>query len=102
MSYKPRGMHLAANPELAPEAKPKARYTPRTLLPMGRPQFRRMLDSWDMVEPPKAVVMPGPQEDPLTPKVSRKSRVSPLTRIAQKLPAKLPVLTFYPKTRRRL
>lgn len=94
MFYKPKGMHLAANPELGPETKPK-KCTVRTILPKGRKQYVRMLDSWDMVKPAKAVVMPGPKESPLTPKISRKKRVSPLTRIAQKLPMKLPVLTSF-------
>ena len=83
MSYKAKGMNLAANPQLEEESMPKPRYTPRCILPKGRPRFTRLLDSWGMVGPVKAVVMPGSLECPTTPRISRKRRVSPLTRIAE-------------------
>jgi hypothetical protein len=100
MAYKPMGMHRAGE-GLESAVKDKG-FTVRTILPKGRRQFVRLLDSWAMIGPTKAIVMPGPQEDPLTPKISRKGRISPLTKIAQQLPAKLPTFTFCPKTRRRL
>jgi hypothetical protein len=100
MSYKPRGMHAAAE-GLESEVRDKGK-TVRTLLPRGRKQFVPMLAHWDMVGPIKAVVMPGSHESPTEPRISRKQRVSPLTRIAEQLPAKLPVLQFCPKTQRRI
>lgn len=92
MSYKARGMHAAAE-GLESEVRDRG-MTPRTICRKGRPVKPRMLDDWDMTGPTKAVVMPGSQESPTTPRISRKKRVSPLTIIAQKLPAKLPVLRF--------
>lgn len=96
MSYKAKGMHLAEHPEEGSAVVLKKPGTPRSILGKRRKSpFRRMLDSWDMVAPQKAIVMPGSKESPLTPRISRKKRVSPLTRIAEKLPMKLPVLTSF-------
>jgi hypothetical protein len=81
MTYKAKGMHAAANG--IPCARKKLP-TVRTILPKGRKQYTRLLDSWDMVGPTKAVVIPGSSESPTTPKISRKKRVSPLTKIAEK------------------
>jgi len=99
MSYKPKGMNAAAE-GLASVVRDKGEPV-RTILRKGRPHFKRMLDAWDMVKPRELIAMPEGRERPLT-GISRKERVSPLTKIAEQLPAKLPVLTFDPKTRRRL
>ncbi len=87
MTYQPKGMHAAAeNMESAVRNKGK---TVRTILPKGRPQSVRLLDAWDLVKPREVIVMPGSQESPTMPRISRKLRVSPLTRIAEQLPMKL-------------
>lgn len=90
MNYKAKGMHSAQTGE-ASCVRDKLP-TVRCILPRGRRQSVRLLDSWDLVGPVKAVVMPDSQESPTMPRISRKKRISPLTRIAQQLPAKLPVL----------
>ncbi len=82
MDYKPKGTHAAATG--AESAVRKRLPTVRTLLPRSRKQRVRLLDCWDMAGPVKAVVMPGPAEG-LRVRVSRKHRVSPLTRIAERL-----------------
>jgi hypothetical protein len=83
MSYKPRGMHAAAE-GLESAVRDKG-LTVRTILPKGRKStYCRLLDSWDMTGPTKAVVMPGPKDSPLTPRISRKERISPFTKIAEK------------------
>ncbi len=97
MSYQAKGMHVAAHPEEKWVRKRfKKPYIHRSILrEMGRklkPHKTCVLDWWDLCGPTKAVVLPGPSESPLTPKVSRKKRVSYLTKIAQQLPAKLPLV----------
>jgi hypothetical protein len=82
MTYRAKGMNAAAT-GAASCVKTKGPTT-RTILRKGRPKSVRLLDSWDMVRPPKVVLMPGPKESPHTPRISRKERVSPLTKIAEK------------------
>lgn len=86
MSYLPKGMHAAASK--AESCVAKRLPTVRTILRRGRRQRVRLLDAWDLAGPTKTVAMPGPQESPTMPtmpRISRKLRVSPLTRIAEKL-----------------
>lgn len=82
MDYKPKGMHAAATGSAS--AVKHRLPTVRTILPRGRKQSVRLLDSWDMSGPVKAVVMPGAADAPLV-RISRKLRVSPLTRIAERM-----------------
>lgn len=96
MGYKPKGMHLAAHPELKTCVCKSKPWTPRSILKeMGvikGTKMRWFLNSWDWGGKVGPVVMPTPREEPCTLKVSRTKKVSYLTKIAQKLPAKLPAI----------
>jgi hypothetical protein len=88
-------MH-AASEGLASAVRDKGK-TVRTILPKGRKQSVRMLDAWDLVRPAELIAMPAGREGPMT-RISRKERVSPLTKIAEQLPRKLTVLAPHQMT----
>lgn len=87
-AYRPKGVYQAAHPD-APERK-KARYTPRNLTKES--SARGIFGPIDGELPVSSVwvTVPDPKP-PVKVRYKRRARVSPLVRIAEQLPVKLPV-----------
>jgi hypothetical protein len=96
---KPAGMFATVNPELKTKLKKQATLA---IYPNPRPFTIDGGDEWNLHgRLRKWFKTPDPKPKP-TCRIERKKRTNPLGAISKKLPAKLPVLTFDPKTRRRL